>query len=56
MRKYLLVFVGLFFATTGYFFGQYENMKWFTLTFYLLGATFFVIQAGIIMRNQKMKY
>ncbi|WP_187442087.1 hypothetical protein [Sutcliffiella horikoshii] len=53
MKKYLLFLVGLFFATTGYVLGQNENMKWFTLVFYLLGAVFFVIQAGILIRHQK---
>lgn len=53
MRKYLLFFVGLFFATTGYVLGQNENMKWFTLVFYLLGAVFFLIQADILIRYQK---
>lgn len=53
MRKHTFLFVGLVLAITGYYFGLNENMKWLTLSFYLLGATSLIIQAIIYIKNQK---
>lgn len=53
MRNHTFFFGGLVLAITGYFFGINENMKWLTLALYLLGAICFVIQAAILINNQK---